>query len=171
MKESLKIDKGIPNSLLWVLAIIAGISVANLYYNQPLLNMIRKDLNITEFQANFISMITQTGYAVGLFFIVPLGDLLNKKKIVLVNFSILILSLITIGFSKSLALLLLASFLTGICSIVPQIFVPIAAQYSIPKNKGRNVGIIISGLLTGILASRVFSGIAGEYLGWCNLQI
>jgi len=166
MKENLEIDKGIPNSLLWVLAILAGVSVANLYYNQPLLNMIRVDLDITAFQANFISMITQIGYAAGLFFIVPLGDLLNKKKIVLINFTILILSLVVIGFSKNIWVLFVASFLTGVCSIVPQIFVPIAAQYSIPKNKGRNVGIIISGLLAGILASRVFSGIVGEYLGW-----
>jgi len=166
MKESLKINQGIPSKVLLTLAIVAGVSVANLYYNQPLLNMIRLDLHITEFHANLISMITQTGYAAGLFFIVPLGDLFKKKNIVLVNFSLLILSLITIGLSRNIWVLLTASFITGVCSIVPQIFVPIAAQYSIPKNRGRNVGIIISGLLTGILASRVFSGIVGEYLGW-----
>jgi predicted MFS family arabinose efflux permease len=166
MKESLKINQGIPAKVLLTLAVVAGVSVANLYYNQPLLNMIRAELHITEFHANFISMITQTGYAAGLFFIVPLGDLVKKKNIVLINFALLIVSLVTIGLSQNIWVLLTASFVTGVCSIVPQIFVPIAAQYSIPKNRGRNVGIIISGLLTGILASRVFSGIIGEYFGW-----
>jgi len=166
MRETLEIDQGIPAKVLWVLTIVAGVSVANLYYNQPLLNMIRIELGVTEFQANLISMITQIGYAVGLFFIVPLGDLIKRRNIVLINFILLIISLIIIGLSQSILVLLIASFVTGVCSIVPQIFVPIAAQYSIPKNKGRNIGIIISGLLTGILASRVFSGLVGEYLGW-----
>ena len=166
MKEILKVNQGIPSKMLFTLAIVAGVSVANLYYCQPLLNMIRADLHITEFHANFISMVTQTGYAAGLFFIVPMGDLIKKKNIVLTNFAFLILSLITIGLSRNIWVLLSASFVTGVSSIVPQIFVPIAAQYSVPKNRGRNVGIIISGLLTGILASRVFSGMVGEYLGW-----
>ena len=166
MKEILRPNQGIPSKMLWTLAIVAGVSVANLYYNQPLLNMIRMDLGVTEFQANLISMVTQIGYALGLFFLVPLGDLVKRKRIVLINFGILILSLVAIGLAKSLSVILFASLLTGICSIVPQIFVPIAAQYSTPKNKGRNVGIIISGLLTGILASRVLSGIVGEYFGW-----
>lgn len=166
MKKNLETDQGIPARVLWVLTIVAGVSVANLYYNQPLLNMIHLDLHITEFQANFISMITQVGYALGLFFIIPLGDLIKRKKIVLINSSLLILSLITIGCSHNIWVLFTASLITGICSIIPQIFVPIAAQYSIPRDKGRNIGIIISGLLTGILASRVFSGIVGEYFGW-----
>lgn len=169
MKVVLKENQGIPPKILWILAIVAGVSVANLYYNQPLLNMIRVDLKISEFQANLISMITQIGYAIGLFFIVPTGDLIKRKKIVLICFSLLILSLLSIGFSHNLYSLWTASLITGICSIVPQIFVPIAAQYSVPENKGRNVGIIISGLLTGILASRVLSGIVGEYWGWRSM--
>jgi len=135
MKEILRPNQGIPSKMLWTLAIVAGVSVANLYYNQPLLNMIRMDLGVTEFQANLISMVTQIGYALGLFFLVPLGDLVKRKRIVLINFGILILSLVAIGLAKSLSVILFASLLTGICSIVPQIFVPIAAQYSTPKNK------------------------------------
>lgn len=169
MKTVLKENQGIPSKILWILAIVGGISVANLYYNQPLLNMIRLDLNITEFQANLISMITQIGYAMGLFFIVPTGDLIKRKKIVMTCFSILVVSLIAIGLSQNIYTLWFASLITGICSIVPQIFVPIAAQYSIPKNKGRNVGIILSGLLTGILASRILSGFVGEYWGWRSM--
>lgn len=166
MKQELKENQGLPASLLWTLAIIAGISVANLYYNQPLLNRISRDLQTSEFTANLIAMITQIGYAIGLLFIIPLGDLFKRKTIILINFTVLIVSLLTIALTPYIHLFLFASLLTGICSVMPQIFIPIAAQFSTPKTKGRNVGMIVSGLLTGILASRVVSGIVGEYLGW-----
>lgn len=166
MKQSLKENGGLPASILWTLAIVAGISVANIYYIQPLLNMIRHELGISEFRTNLIAMVTQIGYAAGLLFITPLGDLYQRKKILLVNFTVLIFSLLTIALANNIHLILIASFLTGACSMIPQIFIPIAAQFSRPENKGRNVGIVLSGLLTGILASRVVSGFVGEWLGW-----
>lgn len=166
MKQKLKENQGIPSELLWTLAIIGGASVANLYYNQPLLNRISQNLNISEFSANLIAMFTQAGYALGLLFIIPLGDLYRRKNIIITNFSILVISLLTIALSPNIYLILGASLLTGICSITPQIFLPITAQFSTPETKGRNVGIILSGLLIGVLASRVVSGIVGEYLGW-----
>ena len=166
MKQELKENQGLPASLLWTLAIIAGISVANLYYNQPLLNRISRDLQTSEFTANLIAMITQIGYAIGLLFIIPLGDLFKRKTIILINFTVLVVSLLTIALTPYINLILFASLLTGICSVMPQIFIPIAAQFSTPETKGKNVGMIVSGLLTGILASRVVSGIIGEYLGW-----
>ena len=166
MKQLLKENGGLPASILWTLAIVAGISVANLYYNQPLLNMIRQELGVSEFKTNLIAMVTQIGYAIGLLFIIPLADLYQRKKIILTNFAILILSLLSIAFGKNIHLILIASFFTGICSVIPQIFIPIASQFSRPENKGRNVGIVVSGLLTGILASRVISGFIGELFGW-----
>lgn len=166
MKQSLKENQGLPTSLLWTLSIMAGISVANIYYNQPLLNRISRDLGITEFDANLMTVITQIGYATGLLFIIPLGDLIRRRKIVLVSFSVLIVCLLTIASSPNFSVILTASFFTGACSVMPQIFIPIAAQYSTPQTKGRNMGMILSGLLTGILASRVVSGITGEYFGW-----
>ena len=166
MKQELKENQGLPASLLWTLAIIAGISVANLYYNQPLLNRISRDLQTSEFTANLIAMITQIGYAIGLLFIIPLGDLFKRKTIILITFTVLVVSLLTIALTPYIHLILFASLLTGICSVMPQIFIPIAAQFSTPETKGKNVGMIVSGLLTGILASRVVSGIIGEYLGW-----
>ena len=166
MKQSLKENGGLPASILWTLAIVAGVSVANIYYIQPLLNMIRHELGISEFRTNLIAMVTQIGYAAGLLFITPLGDLYQRKKIILVNFTVLIFSLLTIALTHSFHLILIASFLTGVCSMIPQIFIPIAAQFSRPEHKGRNVGIVLSGLLTGILASRVVSGFIGELIGW-----
>ena len=119
------------------LAIIAGISVANLYYNQPLLNRISRDLQTSEFTANLIAMITQIGYAIGLLFIIPLGDLFKRKTIILINFTVLVVSLLTIALTPYIHLILFASLLTGICSVMPQIFIPIAAQFSTPETKGK----------------------------------
>ena len=143
-----------PASLLWVLAIIAGLSVANIYYNQPLLNRIGDDLGVTEFAANLIPMVTQVGYALGLLFIIPLGDLYKRRTIIVANFALLAVATCGIALSPSLGCVLAASL------------VPLVSQFSLPENKARNVGLVLSGLLMGILGSRVISGIVGEYLGW-----
>lgn len=166
MRLILEENKGIPTGLLWMLAIISGLSVANLYYNQPLLNRISEDLHISEFTANLIPMTTQIGYALGLLFIIPLGDLYKRKHIIIVNFLLLMVATCSIASSANVAYILVASLVTGICSVMPQIFIPIAAQFSLPENKARNVGMMVSGLLTGILGSRVVSGFVGEYWGW-----
>ena len=166
MKQKLEENNGIPASLLWILAIISGLSVANLYYNQPLLNRISEDLAISEFTANLIPMTTQIGYALGLLFIIPLGDLYKRKNIIVINFLLLSVATCSIAMSVNVFYILLASLVTGICSVMPQIFIPIAAQFSLPQNKARNVGMMVSGLLTGILGSRVISGFVGEYWGW-----
>lgn len=166
MKLILEDNKGIPASLLWTLAIISGISVANLYYNQPLLNRISEDLQVSEFTANLIPMTTQIGYALGLLFIIPLGDLYKRKPIIVTNFLLLALSMWGFAISTHIYCMLTASLLTGICSVMPQIFIPIAAQFSRPEKKSQNIGLLVSGLLTGILGSRVISGIVGEYWGW-----
>ena len=102
MKQTLKENGGLPASILWTLAIVAGISVANLYYNQPLLNMIRHDLGVSEFKTNLIAMVTQIGYALGLLFIIPLGDLYQRKKIIVTNFAIQIVSLLTIALAPNI---------------------------------------------------------------------
>ena len=166
MRIQLEENKGVPASLLWTLAIIAGVSVANLYYNQPLLNRISEDLHVSEFTANLIPMVTQIGYAAGLLFIIPLGDLYKRRNIIVICFLLLSVSLFGIAVARNIHFILLASLITGICSVMPQIFIPIAAQFSRPERKAQNVGLLISGLLTGILGSRVVSGIVGEYWGW-----
>lgn len=166
MPAMLREDAGFSRSLLLTLAVIAGVSVAYLYYNQPLLEMLRTELRTSTLEANHIALFTQGGYALGLFFIIPLADLVSRRRIVLVNFSVLVLSLLAIAAARNIVTIQFFSFLTGLCSVMPHIFIPFAAQYSRPADKSRNVGIILSGLLSGILASRVVSGAVGEVLGW-----
>ncbi len=166
MKQKLIENQGIPGYLLLILAIISGLAVANLYYNQPLLNDICRDLKVSEFTANLIPMVTQIGYALGLLFIIPLGDLYSRRRIIVINFSLLSISMLSIALSESIWFVLASSLVTGICSVMPQIFIPIASQFSRPEDKSKNVGILVSGLLTGILGSRVISGMVGEYWGW-----
>ena len=166
MKYELKADQGLPSSILWLMTVGAGLVVANLYYNQPLLGMISRDFNVPESVAGRIAMLTQIGYALGLLLIVPLGDMFKRRPIILSSFLLLIISLAAMAISPMIEIALAASLLIGLCSVLPQIFVPIAAQLSTPQTKGKNIGIVMSGLLTGILASRVVSGFVGEIWGW-----
>ena len=167
----LKENQGIPRSILLMMSIIAGLTVANCYYNQPLLELIRHDIGITEQSANLITVITQIGYALGLFFLIPLGDMFSRKRLILFNMSIAAVMAIVMAVAQNVWMLWGASLLIGACSVIPQFFIPIAGQFSATKNKSRNMGFVLSGLLTGILTSRVISGYIGEWLGWREMFI
>ena len=156
----------LPNSLLYLLSISAGLVVANLYYNQPLLHDIALSLKVSDSQVSNIALSTQIGYALGLLFIIPLGDKVSNQKIIRLNFLILVLSLLGAALSQSLILLIVSSFLIGFTSTLPQLFVPMVAHLSNNEGRGRAIGIVMSGLLIGILGSRVLSGLVGEYFGW-----
>lgn len=166
MNQELRENAGLSRGLLYALATIAGLSVANLYYNQPLLHVMGPDLGCGEAQTARIALLTQVGYALGLFFIVPLADLYSRRRIITADLGLLVIALLAMALAPTVGVAWVASVVIGICSVVPQIFVPLAAQYSAPEEKGRNVGIVVSGLLTGILASRVVSGAVGELWGW-----
>ena len=169
--KQLKKNEGIERSLLLTMAVIAGLTVANCYYNQPLLEMIRHDMGVSQHEANLITVVTQIGYALGLCFLIPMGDLYSRRRIIVINMSVAAVMAVFIAFSQRVWIVWGASLLLGACSVIPQFFIPIAGQYSEKKNKGRNMGIVLSGLLTGILASRVISGYVGEWLGWREMFI
>lgn len=156
----------LPNSILYLLSISAGLVVANLYYNQPLLHDMATSLGVSDSEVSNVALSTQIGYAFGLLLIIPLGDKINNIKIMKLNFLILVLSLLAAAISQSLILLIISSFLIGFTSTLPQLFVPMAAHLSNDEGRGRAIGIVMSGLLIGILGSRVLSGLVGEYFGW-----
>ncbi len=159
-------EQGLSKKVLCLMAVSACVVVANNYYNQPLLGDISRELNITESKANQVATITILGYALGLFLIVPLGDMLKKKKLIIADFMLIIASLLCFASSSSIEIMLLSGFLIGLSSVVPQMMVPLAAQLSAPAHRSKNIGIVMSGLLIGILGSRVVSGYVGAYWGW-----
>ncbi|MFD1771876.1 MFS transporter [Sphingobacterium suaedae] len=152
--------------ILWLMTILSGLVVANNYYNQPLLALIAADFRVTESAVSKISVLTQLGYAAGLLFIVPLGDKVHRKRLILIDLAFVVGALLLMAFAKEIWLLFVASFLIGVTSVIPQIFVPMTAELSAPEQKSSNIGLVMSGLLMGILLSRFFSGIVGEYFGW-----
>lgn len=162
----LKENEGIPKGIVMAMAILAGITVSNLYYNQPLLEMISDDLGISQVTANLMTVITQVGYAFGLLFIIPSGDMFSRRRIIAVCMMIAAVMALIIGLSDNIYLIWVVSLFLGATSVIPQLFMPVAGQFSQPKDKAKNIGYVLSGLLTGILAARVVSGFIGEWLSW-----
>ncbi|MBP5306948.1 MAG: MFS transporter [Paludibacteraceae bacterium] len=159
-------DNGIPRHILLMMATLGAFTVANLYYNQPLLDMICNDTGISQVQANMITVITQIGYAIGLLFVVPLADMVPVRRIVIPGLSMAAFSAIVIGVADNAWLLWGASLMLGLSSIMPQLFIPMATLYSRPENKTRNLGYMASGIMTGIVSARAISGYVGEWFGW-----
>lgn len=151
---------------LWVMTIATALIVGNLYYNQPLLDDIARTFNVSKAKAGQISYLTQLGYAVGMFFMVPLADMVRRKRLMMIMFVFIVLSLITTAAATSINLLAFSSLVLGAASLLPQILVPMAAHLAKPEERGKKIGFIMSGLLIGILLSRTFSGVLAEYFGW-----
>jgi predicted MFS family arabinose efflux permease len=151
---------------LLVMTIATGMVVANIYYNQPLLADISRDLKVSQGQGGLLAMLTQSGYAAGMLFTVPLGDMFERKKLIMFEFLMTIIALLLAAWAPNIHLLMVASFLIGAFSIIPQLMVPMAAHLSAPDQRGKTIGFVMSGLLIGILLSRTVSGYVGAHLGW-----
>lgn len=148
------------------MAAATGLVVANLYYCQPLIVLIAREFSVDEARAGTITYLTQAGYALGLFFMVPLGDKLERKKQISITTACASIALVIAAVSQNFLMLQLASLLIGIASIVPQLILPMAASLSSVDQRGRVIGTVMSGLLIGILVSRTVSGFVGIWLGW-----
>ena len=118
--------RGISKSVLYLMSASAGLVVANNYYNQPLLNLIAIDFGVSEAAVSNIPLFTQLGYAFGLLFIIPLGDKFPRKRMVMVDFAVIIISLLAMAIAPSLPILIFSGFVVGFSCVVPQVFVPMA---------------------------------------------
>lgn len=152
--------------LVSLMAVVCGATVANLYYIQPLEAQVAASFHVSQSAAGMAAMLTQIGYALGLLFFVPLGDMLERRSVILKMLLLVALSLLLAGLAPSYSILLAAMFLIGLTTIVPQLIVPYAAQLSRPEEQGKIIGDVMSGLLIGILLSRTFSGLIGAAVGW-----
>jgi predicted MFS family arabinose efflux permease len=154
---------------LWIMTIATGLVVANIYYNQPLLADMAHTFGVSDKKAQQISLFTQIGYATGLLFIVPLADMLKRKRLILLDFVLMIISLIASAMAPSVTILMIAGFLVGVSSVIPQLLIPMAAHLAKPHERGKKIGFVMSGLLIGILLSRTLSGFVGEHFGWRSM--
>ncbi len=152
--------------LVWMLAVACALSVANLYYVQPLLAEMAQSFRLTVNQIGGVATLMQLGFALGLLLVVPLGDRYNRRTLIVSMLALVTLALVLVALAPTVTILAAAGFLLGFATVVPQIIVPLAASLAAPFERGRVVGTVMSGLLIGILLARTFSGMIGAYLGW-----
>ncbi|MGG6262975.1 MFS transporter [Leptolyngbya sp. AN03gr2] len=156
-------------NIVWLMAITSGAAAANLYYNQPLLAAMGQSLDASVQAVGLIPTLGQVGYALGNFFIVPLGDLLERRRLIVNMLIGTALALAAAAVSPTISWLVAASLIIGITTIVPQITVPFAALLAPIAVRGKVVGTVMSGLLIGILLARTISGFVGAELGWRSM--
>lgn len=153
-------------ALILVMATACGICAANLYFNQPLLAILEFAFAGRTALVDWVPTVTQLGYAAGLIFLVPLGDRLERRRLIIVQFAAMSLSLAALALAPNAALLVIASALVGITASVAQQIVPFAAELAAPEQRGSVVGTVMSGLLCGILFGRALGGYVGDHFGW-----
>src|SRR5579884_2468584 len=166
MSSQTQSPPSISTRTVWVLAVACALTVANLYYIQPLLADISRSFAVSQGVAGVFATLTQVGYALGLLLIVPLGDALDRRMLIMLTTLAVACSLLLTAVASSLIVMAVASFAVGVTTVIPQIMVPFAASLARPAVRGRVVGSIMSGLLIGVLLARVVSGYVAALLGW-----
>ena len=159
----------LPGRLVLLLAAAAGLSVASLYYAQPILGELATQLGATPHQIGWVPTLTQLGYALGLLLLAPLGDRFDRRHIILAKCVVLVAALLATATAPHLGVLLAAALLTGLAATLAQDIVPAAATLAPEASRGRTVGMVMTGLLLGVLLSRVVSGVASQWIGWRSM--
>lgn len=152
--------------LIMLLAVACGVSVANIYYAQPLLGRIGAGLHVGPAQLGLVTTVTQAGYLLGLILIVPLGDLADRRRLIVTQGLVAAAGLVMAGSATSAAVFFAASAVVGLACVVVQVIVAYAAALSVPGRRGAVVGSVTSGVVVGILLARTASGLIADLLGW-----
>lgn len=161
----------IDDALVFLLACTAGLGVATLYYNQPILGVLATDFHATAGEIGYIPTLTQIGYTIGILLLAPLGDRYDRRRVILSKILMLGLGLLVMAATQSLTQLGAASVVIGIAATLAQDCVPAAATLAPEARRGQIVGSVMMGLLLGILLSRVVSGVVAEALGWRTMFV
>lgn len=167
--ESSNSTTSLNGTLLLIMSMASGITVANIYYLQPLLAHMASDFHISQTQAGMITTLVQVGYASGLLLILPLADILEKRRLICLMVLLSAVFLFLFYLSPNAFLSAFLAFGIGFTSMVPQLLIPFGAQMSRPEERGKVIGCIMSGLLIGVLLSRMLSGVLGTYFGWRSI--
>lgn len=154
------------NRTILLFAVASGLAVANAYFAHPLLDVMADDLGLSRTVAGLIVGATQLGYGLGLLLLVPLGDLLDRRKLIIGQSLLSVLALACVGFSQSAAMLLGAMAAVGLLAVVTQALVAYAASLAPPSERGHVVGIVTSGIVIGILLARTVAGALTDLSGW-----
>lgn len=157
--------------LILLLATGTGLTVASLYYAQPMLGIMTDDIHAANTTVGWVPTLTQLGYALGILLLVPMGDIIDRRRIVLVKGAILTLALLLAAFAPGIGTLLVASLAIGLTATMAQDIVPAAATLAPESIRGRVVGTVMTGLLLGILLSRVVSGFVAQNFGWRAMYV
>jgi predicted MFS family arabinose efflux permease len=157
--------------LIPLLGLACGITVSALYFNQPLLIEMGRSLHADEAQMGHVAVAAQAGYAIGLLFFVPLGDVLERRGLIVKMIAGLVLAMLVTAVVPTLLPMVLITLVTGIMAAVTHVLLPMAAEIATPANAGRAVGSVMTGLLLGILLSRTFSGWIAEWLNWRSVFV
>ncbi|AIQ24190.1 MFS transporter permease [Paenibacillus sp. FSL H7-0737] len=163
---AVRVGGGLTKQFILILAIASGLSVANMYYNQPLLADIGRTFHASSNAVGYVSMLTQIGYALGMLFFVPLGDIRERRTLISGLLIAVSLSLVGFATAQNLIWMYIASFAIGITTVVPQVIIPLSAELALPEERGKVIGTVMSGLFFGILLARTISGIIGDMFGW-----
>lgn len=166
MNKHITTTPDIPAAMVWLLAVSAGLIVANLYYAQTLVGPISAATGLSPQAAGLIVTLTQAGYCLGLLFIVPLGDLLENRRLVVTVLLLTSGALLAAALATSASVFLAASLAVGLGSVAAQILVPFAAHLSREATRGRTVGKVVSGLLIGIMLARPVASLVADRFGW-----
>lgn len=157
---------GIATSVVVLLSVATGLAVASNYYIQPLLDAVARALHTSSGSVGLVFTVSQLGYAAGLIFFLPLGDLLERRSLIVGMTLATSIGLGVMGFAGRLPVLMIAAVVVGLLSVVAQILVPFAATLAAPEARGKVVGTVMGGLLLGILLARTLSGYLAELGGW-----
>ena len=152
--------------MIFLFSLTSALAVANVYSAQPLLESIAASLQVSPGTIGTVVTATQSGYALGLIFLVPLGDCVNRKKLVITQLLLSVLALITAAVAPDLMTLLCAMLLVGLMAVVTQLMVAWAAMLASPEQRGQVVGSVTSGIVIGILLARFVSGMIADLAGW-----
>ncbi|EUB85369.1 MFS transporter [Pseudomonas sp. GM30] len=154
------------SSVVLLFAIACGLAVGNVYYAQPLLDAMAEAFAMSPATIGIVITLTQIGYGIGLVLLVPLGDLLNRRRLIVTQTLLSAAALLMIALAPSSVWLLLGMTLTGLLAVVTQVLVAYAATLAIPAQRGRVVGVVTSGIVVGILLARTVAGVMADLAGW-----
>lgn len=158
-----------PKGLVLLMAAACGFTVANVYLNQTLLVSMANTFHVSENYIGIVATLTQVGYALGNLLLVPLGDIFERRKLILSLLSIVCIILAATALSMNVTWLIAANLILGFVTIVPQIIVPLAANLASEENRGKVLGNVAIGLVCGILGARFISGFADSHFGWRSM--